>query len=304
MATTAIVVFAPGDGAVACGCERSNFRASASPFPSGVLTPATTAPVVGSMMSPTAFTATSAATTRPFGNVIAKLPTPAFMARSRLPNILPMVESRACSDVSFHHRTIRCGRSGAVAAVRIGTDVRASAESEVHQYRPRNDRHDSASDLEANLLFFEVSGDAVADADTVGAAAGQKYRIHLLDGVERIEKIGIARTGCAASLRIPDRSSPSPTQRAEVGVRSACVADLMPSNHEALFVNRTGPREHENHHAAVARSDQTATVHASAGVSSRPPRRPFMIRGMQRRCRFTAVTYPQRGRGDHGPTNS
>ena len=71
--------------------DRISRRASASRLPSSVRTPATTAPVAGSMMSPTAFTATSAATTRPFGNAIAAVPTPAFIARSRFPASLPTV---------------------------------------------------------------------------------------------------------------------------------------------------------------------------------------------------------------------
>ena len=47
-------------------------------------------PVAGSTMSPRALTATIAATTRPFGRVMAALPMPPFIARSR-PPILPTV---------------------------------------------------------------------------------------------------------------------------------------------------------------------------------------------------------------------
>src|SRR4029079_9211232 len=48
-------------------------------LPSGPRTPATTWPVAGSMMSPTALTATMAATTRPLGSLIAADPIPAFI---------------------------------------------------------------------------------------------------------------------------------------------------------------------------------------------------------------------------------
>src|SRR6185312_7197180 len=51
--------------------------------------PATIRPLVGSTTSPTALTATSAATTRPFGHTRAIDPTPPFMERP--PDILPTV---------------------------------------------------------------------------------------------------------------------------------------------------------------------------------------------------------------------
>ena len=96
VATRPMVVLAPG-----CGCaergrrrsapERISVRTSASPLPSSVRTPATTLPVPGSMMSPTAFTATMAATTRPFGRTIAAEPRPPFIERPSpiLPTVAP-----------------------------------------------------------------------------------------------------------------------------------------------------------------------------------------------------------------------
>ena len=41
--------------------------------------PATTCPLAGSMMSPTAFTTASADTMRPFGNAMDAVPTPPFI---------------------------------------------------------------------------------------------------------------------------------------------------------------------------------------------------------------------------------
>ena len=55
-------------------------------MPSGFRVPATTRPVSGSTTSPSAFTATSAATVTPPGTVIDALPMPAFIARSMGPS--------------------------------------------------------------------------------------------------------------------------------------------------------------------------------------------------------------------------
>src|SRR5580704_10593107 len=81
---TPIVVFSPGRGGPTLLPARRSLRASAN-VPSAFRTPATTRPVAGSMISPTAFTATIAPTINPFGNVIADEPSPAFVGRSRLP---------------------------------------------------------------------------------------------------------------------------------------------------------------------------------------------------------------------------
>src|SRR5204862_5127903 len=59
-------------------------------LPSSVRVPATTWPDEGSMMSPTALTATNAATTRPFGRRMAAEPMPAFIGRpADLPTVAP-----------------------------------------------------------------------------------------------------------------------------------------------------------------------------------------------------------------------
>src|SRR5436309_13355602 len=78
VATRPIVVFSPARGGCALAPDRRIFRASANVL-SGLRTPATIFPVAGSTMSPTAFTATSAATTRPFDSAIDEEPTPAFI---------------------------------------------------------------------------------------------------------------------------------------------------------------------------------------------------------------------------------
>ncbi len=81
-----MVVFSPARGGCAVPPERRILRASAK-VPSGLRTPATILPVAGSMMSPTAFTATMAATIRPLGRVIDALPRPDFVERPAPPNL-------------------------------------------------------------------------------------------------------------------------------------------------------------------------------------------------------------------------
>ena len=70
--------------------SRSSARASARPVPSWVRTPATTSPVAGSITSPTALTATTAATVSPSARVIEAVPIPPFIARPR-PRSFPTV---------------------------------------------------------------------------------------------------------------------------------------------------------------------------------------------------------------------
>ena len=91
VATTPMVVFSPGRPVDWRGAPaRSSLRASARCCPSSVRVPATTCPVSGSMMSPTALTATIAATTSPFGSLIAADPMPAFIGfPPDLPTVAP-----------------------------------------------------------------------------------------------------------------------------------------------------------------------------------------------------------------------
>jgi len=84
-----LVVFSPGRGVVVGEPARRTRRASAS-LPLLSRAPATTAPVAGSITSPTALTATIAPTMRPFGNAMAAEPMPAFIGM-RPPPIFPTV---------------------------------------------------------------------------------------------------------------------------------------------------------------------------------------------------------------------
>ena len=86
-ATTPKVVF-PAAGGEFQVPLRSASMLSAKPTPSESRAPATMAPRAGSTMSPSAFTAARAPTTKPSGSVTAAEPRPPRMARSG-PNIFP-----------------------------------------------------------------------------------------------------------------------------------------------------------------------------------------------------------------------
>ena len=139
---------------------RSSLRTSASDLPSSVRTPATTCPVCGSMMSPTALTATIAATTRPFGSVIAAEPSAALhrAAQPILPTVAPApaptlpsatgpVVAAVCAPCSRSPRSAgssacrRSRRSNRIAAGTIGTTP--------------------APHLPADVAFLEVAHDAL-----------------------------------------------------------------------------------------------------------------------------------------------
>ena len=93
MATTASVVLRPVKPEGFNWPERISVRTSARLLPSAVRTPAMTRPVDGSITSPTAFTTTRAATTRPSGVTIDAVPRPPRIARdapASLPTVAPL----------------------------------------------------------------------------------------------------------------------------------------------------------------------------------------------------------------------
>ena len=115
-------------------------RASAKPLPSAVRTPATTLPVAGSMMSPTALTATSAATTRPSGSVIDADPMPAFIDRPG-PRHLADGRARSRADVALGHRPVGGAPAPPRSRTRRSGGPWLAAEAEVEQDRRGHDRH-------------------------------------------------------------------------------------------------------------------------------------------------------------------
>ena len=61
--------------------------------------------------------------------------------------------------------------------------------------------NDAGARLEADVLLFEVFRDALGGVEAECAAAGEHDRVDSLDHVERIQKIGLARSRSAAALR-------------------------------------------------------------------------------------------------------
>ena len=148
----ALVSFGVGrdeaDGRVLAGARRADrsaperriVRASAN-VPSGLRTPATTLPVSGSMMSPTAFTATMARDDEAVGQRDRR----SCRARpsSSGPGRRTCRRSRRRRRRSCLLRPAPVGRrlGGAVAAVGGRPDLRVAADAEVEQDRGRHDRH-------------------------------------------------------------------------------------------------------------------------------------------------------------------
>src|SRR5712691_8715497 len=99
VATRPIVVFSPGRGGCAPAPDRRIFRASAKVL-SVLRTPATIFPDAGSMMSPTAFTATIAATTSPLGSVMDAVPIPDLVERLAPPNLPTVAPAPAPTEPS------------------------------------------------------------------------------------------------------------------------------------------------------------------------------------------------------------
>ena len=165
---------------------RSSLRASARPRPSCVKTPARTAPVAGSTMSPTALTATSAATIRPSPITIEAVPTPDFIAPPPplFPTVAPAPAPTLPSDT---------GPSFAASAARYPQSAsgryRATADIEIVKNRSGHDRHFCGPRVEADFLFVQIFSHAGSDVQTEGAAAREKDRVNLLNDIQGIQQI-------------------------------------------------------------------------------------------------------------------
>ena len=272
VATTAIVVLPPARGAAArvrARRERSSARASASALPSAVRTPATTLPVAGSMMSPTAFTATMAPTIeavrqRDAGRADAAL------HRAPAPPILPTVAPAPAPTLPSGTGAVAGGRRGLVAAVGGRADLRVAAEAEVEQDRGRHDRHHAGgAHVPADLPLLEIAHDALRGVEAVGAAARQHDRVDLVDHVERIEQIGLARARRAAALRHAAHGALAVDEHhgaagRPLGQREVADADARHVRDAAVHERRARRRR-----PATVRAPATVAAMARAAVASR-----------------------------------
>ncbi len=151
---------------------RKSLRASAKPFPSGASAPATTAPVPGSMTSPTALTATIAATTRltlgPAGTAIDAVPMPPFIAAAA-----HFADRGACTsaNVALGHIAVACGHGRPIAAVGRRPDVGPAAYTKIENNRARHDWHFCNPRLESNLPLVKILAYPGRDIEPERAAA-------------------------------------------------------------------------------------------------------------------------------------
>ena len=115
---------------------------------------------------------------------------------------------------------------GLVSAIGAGTD--AAGKAQVEDDRGRHDGDDQvAADAVALAALFQVAHDTVPRGEAEGAPARQHDRVDLLDGVHRIEEIGLGGPGSAAAhVNAPRRASVRDHDGAtRVGIRVGEVAD-------------------------------------------------------------------------------
>ena len=179
---------------------RSSVRASAN-VPSGLRAPAITLPVSGSRMSPAALTATIAATTRPLGMRSAALPRPPFIERAGPAHLADRRAGAGADRAHRHRRRGRrfappCSRSrrrdGSCALLPIGRSNRIAAGTIGTLATPH---------VPADVVFLEPLRRAGCRVEAERAAARQDDRVDLVDHVERVEQIRLARPRRAAALR-------------------------------------------------------------------------------------------------------
>ena len=147
-------------------------------------------------MSPTALTATIAPTMRvspPAGTAIDAVPSPPFHRSTAAHFPDRRTGPRTCVAFCDHARGRLGGR--AIPAIRCRPNVGPVTDAEVVQNRTRDDRHFGRLRLESDLSLVQVFAHAGSDIETERAAARQKYRMHLLHEVHRIEQIGFDGSG-------------------------------------------------------------------------------------------------------------
>ena len=124
------------------------------------------------MTSPTALTATIAATTSATfgltGTLIDAVPMPPFIAP---PPILPTVAPAPAPTLPSVHIPVRRIGGRAIPAVGRGPDVGPVANAEIENNRARDDWHFCNASLETNLPFVKVLADPGRDIEPERAAA-------------------------------------------------------------------------------------------------------------------------------------
>ena len=78
-------------------------------------------------------------------------------------------------------------------------DLRIPANRQIEEDRSRNDRNLRDAHVESNVVFLEPAHGAGRRVEPERASAGEDDGVHLIDHVQRVEQIGLARSRCAAS---------------------------------------------------------------------------------------------------------
>ena len=175
----------------------------------------------------------------------------------------------------------RAGRSCRSLAERgVGSVVEPSAHAEVEQHGRRDDRYDVVGigpDLEPAVAGGQPAHHAVGGSEAVGAAPGEAHGVDVVDEVDRVEQLGLASAGGAATevdaadrswRRQHDRRAGQPAAPA-----SLVVADVDPGDVGEVVVrpDHCVPRPRRPLLAApslaLARSHWLASAHCSRSSS-------------------------------------
>ena len=237
-------VFSPARGGRAAPPRAQHLARVREALPSGLRTPATTWPVAGSMMSPTALTATIAATTSPFGIVIAA------RADARLSSTRAG-RRRTCRP-SRRRRRRRCLRPPARSSRPRRPRSRSRRSGGSSGCRRRRDRTGSPPARSAraaaprglaDVVLVEPAHHAGRRVEAERAAAGEDDGVDLLDHVERIEQVRLARARARRRARRRRRPRPVLTRITVQPVgRSVSVKwpTLMPSTAVSVMLSAAG----------------------------------------------------------------
>jgi hypothetical protein len=185
VAMTPIVVLVVSEGMP----PRAHSVTSTNPLPFGDRDPARVCPVFGSMMLPTQFTATRAAT-QACGSETA------FHRKSRLQ--FSDCCACSCSDTAFGNGSALCGETGLISGLCVGANPWVS-QAKVEQNRGRHDRHAGKGRDISDAPLFKVAHDAGGRVQAKRAATGEQDRMRLVDMVDGIEEIGFTCAGPGAT---------------------------------------------------------------------------------------------------------
>jgi len=108
----------------------------------------------------------------------------------------------ASAHIAFSDRAIAGSFTRRIAHRRIRADIHPS-QTQVVQNSGRDDRHSGRSCLKADAPLLQPPDHATGRIQSERAPTGKHNRVHLLNKAHRIQPIGLARAGRAATLIHP-----------------------------------------------------------------------------------------------------